>query len=221
MTLEFRRDDEETGVVRLNVHLLPPNQSNQLSDLTLLIPPPAKGKSIAQPMTIQTFQLADNLVLPLRISSIAVSLYTLRHLSEIYNTFDSNDNLSNTHAKAYRSLAIAIKRPSDEHHPPIESNGGERSNERLVRRLRDRVRFWRTKGKDDNVVVESPSSSRVARDGRAKLIKPSPPSNRTRNVDRDVRILTAENERESAYSGTAEGTENELRYMPRLSAGPH
>ena len=217
LTLDYRRDDEETGVVRLNIHLLPSNQSNVLSDLTLLIPPPAKGKPISQQMSIQTFQLADNCVLPLRLSSIAVSLYTLRHLSGIYNTFESNNHLLNSHATAYRALAIAIKRLSDEHHPPIESNPADRSNERLVRRLRDRLRFWRTK--EGKVVVGSPAPSRATREGRAKLIKPPPPSKRTRNVDRDIRVLTAENERESEYCETANGTEHELRYLPRLSAG--
>lgn len=208
MTLDFRLNDEETGVVRLNIHLLSPNQSNQLSDLTLVTPPPAKGKAISQQMTTQTFQLADNLVLPLRLSAIPVALYTLRHLSGIYNTFESE----NPHAQSYRALAIALKRLSDEHHPPTESAD---SSERLVRRLRDRLRFWRTKEKDGNVLVGSTAPPKVAREGRAKLLKPPPPSNRTRNVDRDVRILTAENERESASS--AEGTEAELRYLPRLA----
>lgn len=101
--LEFRPDDEGLPVLRLVVGLVPPREASthlaEHRELSVTRPPCArpaphegKGKaraSDAQPQRatptgpLATFALPDLLHLPTRLSSLAIQLYTLRHLAGI------------------------------------------------------------------------------------------------------------------------------------------
>jgi len=96
--LEFRPDDEGLPVLRLVVALVPPSEAAshlaEHRELNVTHPAPresadkGKGKARAQPAAaaawpFATFALPDLLHLPTRLSSLAIQLYTLRHLAGI------------------------------------------------------------------------------------------------------------------------------------------
>ncbi|GAA5969802.1 hypothetical protein JCM11641_008046 [Rhodosporidiobolus odoratus] len=100
-SLEFRPDDEGLPILRLVLSLLPPSDpASHLPmhrEISVSQPqiraktPPGKGKQRAtsqsrhdRPTThLATFTLPDVLHLPTRLSSLAIQLYTLRHLASI------------------------------------------------------------------------------------------------------------------------------------------
>ncbi|BGP06886.1 hypothetical protein JCM10049v2_002716 [Rhodotorula toruloides] len=93
-SLEFRPDDEGLPVVRLIISLVPPHESTlrlaahrELSvQKANVADSSAKGKGKARASTTapqMSFHLPDVLHLPTRLSSLAIQLYSLRHLASI------------------------------------------------------------------------------------------------------------------------------------------
>ncbi|GAA5910184.1 hypothetical protein JCM8208_006752 [Rhodotorula glutinis] len=128
--LEFRPDDEGLPVLRLVVALVPPSEaaSHLAEHRELSVSHPArreaddkgKGKGRAQASAahaatspLATFALPDLLHLPTRLSSLAIQLYTLRHLAGIARATQPAQQASSpdgheTGYSAMRELADAI-----------------------------------------------------------------------------------------------------------------
>lgn len=91
-SLEFRSDDEEVPILRLVLTLLPPRDpaSHQAVHRELCVQKSqstsgakGKGKARAGPAPSSSFLLSDVVHLPARLSSLAIQLYSLRHLASI------------------------------------------------------------------------------------------------------------------------------------------
>ncbi|KPV76195.1 uncharacterized protein RHOBADRAFT_52236 [Rhodotorula graminis WP1] len=126
--LEFRPDDEGLPVLRLVVALVPPSDaaSHLAEHRELSVSHPArhesvdqgKGKGRAQAPApaaspLATFALPDLLHLPTRLSSLAIQLYTLRHLAGIARATQPAQHVQSPdgHESGYsamRELADAI-----------------------------------------------------------------------------------------------------------------
>ncbi|GAA6061640.1 hypothetical protein JCM10212_002517 [Sporobolomyces blumeae] len=180
-SVEFRPDDEGFTIIRLLVAILPPNDpdSHTHRDLTVEHPgstPPANGKgkgkaksyfpsaaTSTERFPLVTFHLPDSVHLPCRLSSLAIQLYTLRHLASIARSTQPAKEGAAPGYLALRELSIALddlakvahERKKQEHEPtgvrpspavsiPDDNDPGGRTsgdeNERLLTRLRDRLR---------------------------------------------------------------------------------
>ncbi|GAA6014110.1 hypothetical protein JCM10207_006099 [Rhodosporidiobolus poonsookiae] len=247
-SLEFRPDDEGLPVVRLVVSLLPPTDPASHLPLhyelsvTRHSPPPAslgsngKGKQrasapLANPSAAgqATFSLPDALHLPARLSSLAIQLYTLRHLASIARATQparsppppSAFSASGSSAEGYlalRALADSIGALARAAAERDGSSGGqtpraglasgsgggragvasppaEEHTQRLVDRLRDRLRRLRRHGEGAEPAAQQLHPVMTATTGDAskrasKLVKPAPPP-RTQAVPRSERVLSA------------------------------
>ncbi|GAA6027904.1 hypothetical protein JCM8097_001774 [Rhodosporidiobolus ruineniae] len=216
-SLEFRPDDEGVLVLRLTVQLLTPEDGLREEERELSVfqyspagPAGDKGKGkgkqrAASPCsssagTTTTYHLPDVLHLPARLSSLAIQLYTLRHLASIARAtqparsppplaaLSPSSGAVGPKAEGYlalRALADSIAdlgraarerqrsaQPSREATPrgpvvsaspvPVPASTAEDANpnQRLVDRLRDRLRrLKRHSGADENA---APSSSAAA-----------------------------------------------------------
>ncbi|BGP38818.1 hypothetical protein JCM10449v2_002756 [Rhodotorula kratochvilovae] len=178
--LEFRPDDEGLPVLRLVIALVPAGEADahlgahrELSVSRPPAPPEGKGKrpasSAAAQQPLASFALPDLLHLPTRLSSLAIQLYTLRHLAGIARATMPAARSPGPHGTAagypaLRELADAIgalaRAAQDRERekvrappPPQEQRRAEaprreqqpppppeEQNARLVTRLRDRLR---------------------------------------------------------------------------------
>lgn len=166
LSLQFLAD-EEGSAVRLTIELLPFDHSNGHHELSV-VDAGGKGKGRDDLRDI-IFDLPDLLVLPTRLASISVMLYTLRHLASIASNTQASRKSSPSYY-ALRRLSSAIQALS----PPRLAGG---NSERLVTRLRDRLTSWRARG------------PALTREPSAKLSKRPPAMQRTDAVSRDVRVL--------------------------------
>lgn len=176
-TLEFRSDDEGILVMRLVLTLLPPKDpaSHEAVHRELRVQKTphrsykGKGKMRAVPAPASTaFLLPDVVHLPARLSSLAIQLYSLRHLASIARATQPSQPLSTkvpSHAEGYAALreladAIAIlaqaaqsrrtttastpagSRSGDDYpqEAATDTGDGPDQNQRLVDRLRSRLR---------------------------------------------------------------------------------
>lgn len=177
-SLEFRSDDEGIPILRLGLTLLLPKDPASHEPVhrelrvhkTLQKSYKGKGKARGEPAPASTaFLLPDVVHLPARLSSLAIQLYSLRHLASIARATQPSEPLStkvSSHAEGYAALreladAIAILaqasqlRRSNEssaspaaagrvygnlQEPTAGAGEGSDQNQRLVDRLRSRLR---------------------------------------------------------------------------------
>ncbi|KAK4701085.1 hypothetical protein P7C70_g5152, partial [Phenoliferia sp. Uapishka_3] len=205
LSLEFRPNDEGTGVIRFTMSLLPPNHSFSTPELALVPPtPPAsiKGKGRAATLPSTRFILPDHPVLPMRMSSLAISLYTLRHLANIaLSTQPAKDAAESYHA--LRSLGLAISNLAREHSGKgeVKREQAKAEEEKLMGKLKERLRRMK------------PGHSGGG--GGNKLVKPPPPEPlpRTQQLSRREGVLSSsdfDSERRT------EGVLTDLRCMPTV-----
>lgn len=188
LSLSFRKNDEGESVLRLTISLLRPNHPAPSHELYISSPSfqvigKGKGKAPSRPVS-PTFLLPDHQVLPLRLSQIAISLYTLRQLAGIALSTQPAKEASESY-HALRTLAISINELAREHDSTdlkkVDENA--RNNERLVFRLKERLRKFGGLGSGGN----------NGSDGGKKLTKiPAGPVSRTRNLGREERVLSVE-----------------------------
>uniref|UniRef100_A0A0K3CIN6 BY PROTMAP: gi/472588163/gb/EMS25635.1/ ubiquitin interacting motif protein [Rhodosporidium toruloides NP11] gi/647395950/emb/CDR37881.1/ RHTO0S03e00606g1_1 [Rhodosporidium toruloides] n=1 Tax=Rhodotorula toruloides TaxID=5286 RepID=A0A0K3CIN6_RHOTO len=273
-SLEFRPDDEGLPVVRLVISLVPSHESTlrlaahrELSVQKVNVADSsAKGKGKARASTTapqMTFHLPDVLHLPTRLSSLAIQLYSLRHLASIARATQPAKSPpppslgSSGEVEGYaalRELADAIAllakaaqdrqssapasssgaetqtsapqtpspfagtstAPGGAGHPPMLGRATrEDQAERLIDRLRDRLRrLKRSSPAPTSSVPPSADGSSAdyddeharpsftsrfsstqhgstGADGRTRLVKPPPPS-RVTQVPRSERVLIAQ-----------------------------
>lgn len=193
LSLDFRQDDEGIPVLRLTISLLCPNHSSLPQELSMSTTP-VVGKCKSRFSSSPTlFDLPDHIVLPMRLSSIAISLYTLRHLAGIaLSTQPSKDAAPSYHA--LRHLAQSISSLVTEHQETVLAREhSRREDERLLGKLRDRLRRMKPK----------PNGNQGA-----KLLKPPPvaQAQRTQPLSRRSRVLSLD----------AEGEARDLTYLPTL-----
>lgn len=202
-------------MIRLTITLLSSDQYHTFHELSIVPSSPtsspinSKGKAKAR-LASTIFELPDHQILPTRLNSIAISLYTLRHLSNIAASTQASKDASLSYLNL-RTLATSISELAKEHdlssNEGVETKGKE--EDRLVTRLKDRLRRLGGGG--------GKSSS-------AKLSKAPPSADRTRAVEREERVLAdeegsgvlVENEREVRYDSD-NNTTSDMRYLPRLS----
>ncbi|GAA5828281.1 hypothetical protein JCM11251_006181 [Rhodosporidiobolus azoricus] len=269
--LEFRPDDEGGEVVRLVVELVKSEEAQERlarhRELSVTYPllssssahQKGKGKARAAP-SYATFSLPDVLHLPTRLSSLAIQLYTLRHLGSIARATQparsppppvlaastSADLPAVEGYPALRALADSIgalaRAAAAREQPSCGSGSGgyssspgdrtpragqvsdgrpspvmvpEEQNQRLVDRLRERLRRLKRHGGgggggDENLPPMSASAAPAghpspagpsngfyqlpahAQQGKrgSKLVKPAPPP-RTQPIPRSERVLSA------------------------------
>ncbi|GAA5961335.1 hypothetical protein JCM21900_004486 [Sporobolomyces salmonicolor] len=240
-TLEFRPDDEGYTVLRLGVALLPPDDPSATAryhahgELTVEhpgeLPGSGKGKGKGKSRSyftpsspdkplLATFHLADVLNLPSSLSSLAIQLYTLRHLASIARSTqpakegpaagylalrelsDAIEALSMVSAmRKERAASSRVRRVSsvmvgsEPGSGPARGAGGRGAfpvadeNERLLARLRDRLRRLKLSSTTHNG-RNSPSRPN-------KLLKPPPKDyvptvQRVQQVPRSERILSVQ-----------------------------
>ncbi|BGP14770.1 hypothetical protein JCM10213v2_002722 [Rhodosporidiobolus nylandii] len=288
-SLEFRPDDEGTPVLRLILSLLPP--TDPASHLPLhrelsvshtprhAVTPPGKGKQRATDSawssSSATFTLPDVVHLPVRLSSFAIQLYTLRHLASIAratqparsppppalpsSSFIGPTTAGRPSAEGYlalRALADSISALARAAHERDEGGvasaagnsgaGGrtpgtnrvaagrvasppaEEQNQRLVDRLRARLRRLKHHGGDENVPPSSAGPSGGTANGSvrppgmprrpSKLVKPPPPP-KAQPISRRERVLTAQasgsdGEEEGAARGASPALEPQQTVLP-------
>lgn len=158
-----------------------------------------KGKSRSTTTSSSTtFLLPDPLHLPTRLSSISLSLYTLRHLSSIALSTQPSKSASPSYL-ALRSLGHSIAGLSLS---STSTNGSNKDD--LVGRLRERVRRLRAGGAE---------RMGGGGGGGAKLAKPAPNTERTRPVERGDRLLMRTSSREGAAGAVGLP---EVDYLPTL-----
>ncbi|BGP30920.1 hypothetical protein JCM10296v2_002682 [Rhodotorula toruloides] len=273
-SLEFRPDDEGLPVVRLVISLVPSHESTlrlaahrELSvQKANVADSSAKGKGKARASTTipqMTFHLPDVLHLPTRLSSLAIQLYSLRHLASIARATQPSKSppppslASSGEVEGYAALreladaiALLAKAAQDrQSSAPASSSGAETQTsvlqtpspfagtstaaggarhppmlgratredqaERLIDRLRDRLRrLKRSSPAPTSSVPPSADGSSAdydgeharpsftsrfsssqhgstGADGRTRLVKPPPPS-RVTQVPRSERVLIAQ-----------------------------
>lgn len=272
--LEFRPDDEGLPVARLVISLVPPQESTfrlaahrelsvKMGDGSSAL---TKGKGKARASTAapqMSFELPDIIHLPTRLSSLAIQLYSLRHLASIARATQPAKSPppaslgSGGEVEGYAALreladAIAVlakaaherqtsgpasssgcegqtgasQAPSPlagtstaangAGHPPMLGRATrEDQAERLIDRLRDRLRRLkrsspaltpsapasvdgRSTASDDEQARPSFTSrfssshhASTGADGRTRLVKPQPPLRATQ-VPRSERVLIAQ-----------------------------
>lgn len=203
LSLTFRTNELGQSILRLSVELLPPNQRRSHQELTVVdtrsdAHVKGKGKGVEDNTRTQSFRLPDYIILPCRLSSIAISIFTLRHISNIaISTIPATTASASYHA--LRALALAFEELSDSESMAIPEDSGKlrKEDERVVGRLRDRLRSWHRR---------SSTSGSSNGGGGGKLLK-APPNDvsmgKTRTIKRDLRVLSNEEETEGA--GAREG----------------
>ncbi|GAA5946446.1 hypothetical protein JCM3765_000245 [Sporobolomyces pararoseus] len=204
--------------------------------------------------SLATFQLPDSVHLPCRLSNLAIQLYTLRHLASIARSTQPAKEGGTASYQALRELSIALEnltsiaqsrleRDASSHQGPshyrAQSGGGggmNRSdeNERLLTRLRDRLRrlkrggggptnensYPNTSPTKPNKLVKAPPTRREtnpqSRDNFAALTQTVQPLPRTERVlsandhDHDDDDEDEENRVEEIGSGNGSGSGNHL-----------
>ncbi|KAM0747968.1 hypothetical protein T439DRAFT_328629 [Meredithblackwellia eburnea MCA 4105] len=240
LSLEFRRNDEGDGVVRLSINLLAANHppTPQELSVTSLTPSSGGGKGkgkakivdnninatsaalLVQPHT--TFLLPDHTVLPTRLSLIAISLYSLRHLAGIALSTQPSKEPSPSYL-ALRDLGSAISDLANERMMTVvvgsgsNKSGGnpmgrgdiqrhKQDQERLITRLRDRLR-WRklTSSSSFSGIVDNKKENRDPGTGTGtRLVKTIPPVTtttttalRTQPIGRQDRVLLSQGDFDS------------------------
>lgn len=225
LALSFRKNDEGESVLRLTISLLRPDHPAPSHELNIVSPSTpvigkGKGKAPSRPSS-PTFLLPDHQVLPLRLSQIAISLYTLRQLAGIALSTQPAKEASESY-HALRTLAISINELAREHDSMDlkKADESKRNNERLVHRLKERLRKFGGLGSGGN----------NGSDAGKKLTKiPAGPVHRTRNLGREERVLSVEEESLISMDEAASMPQavdavmgerelaREMTYMPKLS----
>lgn len=212
-SLEFRSDDEDVPILRLVLALLPPRDpaSHQAVHRELCVQKSqsssgAKGKGKARaggPAPSSSFLLPDVVHLPARLSSLAIQLYSLRHLASIARATQPSTPLplqarGNGTVEGYpalRDLADAIStlaqaaqgrrlgavQPVVDATRPSEQAGTSEmaqqpapdQTERLLHRLRARLRGLKRHRNAEGAVISSEDEDAFAASGAAERNPPS------------------------------------------------
>lgn len=271
-SLEFRSDDEDVPILRLVLALLPPRDpaSHQAVHRELCVQKSqsgngakGKGKARARPAPSSSFLLPDVVHLPARLSSLAIQLYSLRHLASIARATQPSTPLplqarGNGTVEGYpalRELADAIttlaqaaqgrrhgaSQPNMVAPRPSEQAGTSElaqqpapdQTERLLDRLRARLRGLKRHRNAEGAVVSSEDEDAFATSGAAernppsanKLVKPrrrsssQPPDRSGKAPESEPRapadLFETSDVGEPSHHGGARG---DMRYLPTLSA---